>query len=72
MIRGGSRVCYLQVAHHELVSQEVLADCLSKKTWTISTFHVLLLLMMLIRLIHKPGTSVTSLCSPSSLVLSDY
>lgn len=58
MIQGGFQDCYLPVAHHVLGFLEAPADYLSRMTWMIMTSHVLLMLMMLIRWICKPGTSI--------------
>lgn len=58
MIQGGFQDCYLPVAHHVLVFLEAPADYLSRMTWMIMTSHVLLMLMMLIHWICKPGTSI--------------
>ena len=58
MIQVVSQVCYLQIAHHALDSQEALVDYLSRMTWMILTSRALLLLTMLIHQIPWPGTSV--------------
>ena len=60
MIQDGFLDCYLPVTHHVLGSLEAPADYLSRMTRMILAFHVLLMLMMLIRQIFKPGTYILS------------
>lgn len=59
MIQGGSQDCYLQVTHHALESSlEPQVDYLFRMTWMMVTFHVLLMLMMLILQMFSPGTLI--------------
>lgn len=58
MIQGGSQDCYLPVVHHVLDFLEAPADYLSRTNLMILTFHIPLMLMMLIHRIFMPGTSV--------------
>lgn len=58
MIQGGSQDCYLQVTHHGLDFLEAQVDYLFRMTWMMVTFHVHLMLMMLIHQMFNPGTLI--------------
>jgi autophagy-related protein 13 len=57
-IQGGSQHCYLLVTHHVLEFLEPQANYLFRMTWTMVTFHVLLMLMMLTLQMFCQGTLI--------------